>query len=48
MEIIIKDIPEEGQELSFGASRDGWFREVLTQAFGETHHKGDEGKAKKT
>lgn len=45
MNIIIKEIPEGGQELSFDAAKDGWFREVLTQALPEMYHKEDEAKA---
>lgn len=45
MDIIIKDIPEEGQELSFDAAKEGWFREVLLQALPEMFHKEDEGKS---
>lgn len=45
MNIIIKDIPEEGRELSLDAAKDGWFRGVLTQALPEMYHPEDEGKA---
>lgn len=44
MEIIIRDIPEEGQSLDFNAAAGGWFRKVLAESLPELFHKGDAGK----
>ncbi len=45
MEIIIKDIPEEGKEFFFDAASDGWFRDTLNAALPQMIQKEDEGKA---
>lgn len=45
MDIIIKDIPEEGQELFFDAKKEFWFCEALRTGLPEMSQKGDEGKA---
>ncbi|MBI4124783.1 MAG: DUF177 domain-containing protein [Deltaproteobacteria bacterium] len=41
MEIIVKDIPEEGLELDFDAGRTPWFLQVLRDALGKQHAKED-------
>ncbi|MDO8527967.1 MAG: DUF177 domain-containing protein [Deltaproteobacteria bacterium] len=41
MEIIIRDIPEEGQDLHFDSQSEGWFRELMTDAFLDLYKKGD-------
>lgn len=41
MNILIKDIPEEGLQLKFKSPEEGWFRQVLTDALEDFHHKTD-------
>lgn len=44
MEIVIKDIPEEGIFLDFKTGSDGWFQAAVTRSLNESFQKKDEGK----
>lgn len=45
MNILIKEIPESGKDISLEAVKEGWFRQILKEALGELHHEGENGKA---
>ena len=43
MEIVIKDIPEEGLSLHFKTGSDGWFHKIVAKSLNEFFQKKDEG-----
>ena len=45
MEIIIKDIPEEGLKLHFDSTVDEWFQKALVDSLGENYKREDHGNA---
>jgi len=46
MEIIIFDIPEEGQDLSFNVAKHEWFARIVKEALGEAFEDNDTAKLK--
>lgn len=45
MNILIKDIPEEGLHLNFKSPQTGWFQQILAEALEDLHHKTDPAEA---
>src|SRR3989338_3312425 len=43
MEIIVREIPEAGLELSLNSSQTEWFRHALVSSLGPLFKKGDQG-----
>src|SRR3989344_4322101 len=43
MEIIIKEIPEEGMQLHLDSKKDGWFRQALSDSLSDLYKTGDKG-----
>ena len=43
MEIIIKEIPEEGMQLHLDSKKDGWFRQAISDSLSDLYKTGDKG-----